>query len=131
MSQQDAQAPAPEGSERRAWPRYAPVKAIPVTFHHARLPGLGAGDIVDLSAGGVRIVAPPTVTTPLRWGEPVTISLAYSDQTRSAGVEGLVLEARVVEVWSNAHAYTLRACFVEPLDPQAAARLAGIVTEDG
>lgn len=117
------------GEDRRAWPRYAPPIGIPVTFQHARLPGIGAGDIVDLSAGGVRIVAPPTVTTPLRWGDPVTIALVYSVRTRAEGLEGLVLEARVIEVCSNAQAYTVRACFLEPLDAGTTARLAGIVSD--
>lgn len=115
--------------ERRAWPRYRPARAIPVTFNHPRLPGLGAGDIVDLSAGGVRIVAPATVTTPLRWGEPVTITLAYSESTRAAGLEGMVLESMVVEVRSNREAFVLRARFLTPLGEEAAEQLAGIVRD--
>src|SRR5688572_7787021 len=94
----------PPAIDRRLWPRYTPSRAIPVTFYHPRQPGLGAGDIVDLSAGGVRIVAPPSVTTPLRWGEPVTISLLYSEGTREAGLEGMVIESVCIEVISNAHA---------------------------
>lgn len=117
----------PSAEERRAWPRYRPTHLIPVTFNHPRMPGMGAGDIVDLSAGGLRVVAPATVTTPLRWGEPVTITLAYSESTRSAGVEGMVLESMVVEVVSNRDAYTLRARFLEPLEPAAVEQLAGIV----
>ncbi len=126
MSEQ-AFADAPSGSERRMWPRYKPSRAIPVTFCHPRMEGQGAGDIVNLSAGGVRIVAPSTVTTPLRWGEPVTITLLYSEATREAGVEGMVLESMVVEVISNANAYVVRARFVEPLQEAAVVRLAGIV----
>ena len=117
----------PEGKERRAWPRYTPARAIPDTFEHPRMPGVGAGDIVDLSAGGVRIDAPATVTTPLRWGEPVTIELAYSEETRAAGLEGMLRESTVIEVRSNAEAYVLRARFLTPLEPVAAERLAGIV----
>lgn len=117
----------PPAVDRRLWPRYTPNRAIPVTFFHPRQPGLGAGDIVDLSAGGARIVAPPSVTTPLRWGDPVTITLAYSEETREAGLEGLTIESVCIEVISNASAYTLRARFFQPLAPEAARRLAGIV----
>ena len=104
-----------DGDERRQWPRYRPSRMIPVLFRNARLPGIGAGHIVDVSMGGVRIHAPPTVTTPLRWGEPLAIMLSYSEGTREAQVEGMELSAVVVEVRSTAEQYIVRARFVEQL----------------
>ena len=104
-----------DGSERRQWPRYRPESMIPVLFRHPRQSGIGAGHIIDIGEGGVRIHAPPTVTTPLHWGEPVAIMLSYSETTRSAQIEGMELSAVVVEVRSTAEAYELRVRFLEPL----------------
>lgn len=106
-----------DGDNRREWPRYKADRVIPVMFQNPRHPGIGAGLISDLSSGGLRIVAPPTVITQLRWGEVVSVTLSYSEGTREARVEGLELSAVVVEIISNASAFTLRCRFLKPLSP--------------
>ena len=116
-----------DGSERRQWPRYRPEHMIPVLFRHPRQNGLGAGHIVDISEGGLRIQAPPTVTTPLRWGEPVAIMLSYSESTRAAQVEGMELTAVAVEVRSTSNAYELRVRFLEPLAAHWRELLEGLI----
>jgi hypothetical protein len=100
-----------------------------VLFEHPRAFGLGAGYIVDVGAGGVRIVAPPTTPTPLRWGEPINVTISYSEATRDTHAEGYVIEAVVLEVSSTAQAFCIRCRFVEPLTKGMTAVLAGLVSE--
>ena len=115
------------GDERREWPRFTPTSQVPVMFEHPRAPGLGAGHIVDVSTGGCRIIAPPTTTTPLRWGEAVILTVSYSEGTRQARAEGIEYEAVVMEVVSNSTAFVVRCRFVQALSDRELGRLAGIL----
>lgn len=73
-----------------------------------------AGHIVDISAGGIRIVAPPSCPVPLAWGHSIELMLAYSESARRYGFEGIVLPATVVRVVSDERAYAIQARFREP-----------------
>ena len=116
-----------DGRERRSWPRYTPDSSLPVMFQHPRANGLGAGHIVDLGGGGCHVLAPPTVTTPIRWGEPLVLTLTYCERTRDAGLEGLVIEAVVVEARSSSRALEMRLRFVKPISSVWAERLVGLL----
>ena len=117
------------GDERRKWPRFTPTRQVPVMFEHPRAQGLGAGHISDVSAGGCRIVAPPTTTTPLRWGESVVLTVSYSEGTREVRAEGIELDAVVLELVSNREAFVVRCRFVEPLDDRLLGILSGLIEE--
>jgi len=83
--------------------------------------------MVDVSSGGCRIVAPPTTTTPLRWGESVILTVSYSEGTREVRAEGIEYEAVVMEVVSNSQAFMVRCRFVEELDALELNRLVGLL----
>jgi hypothetical protein len=102
-----------DGNERRTQRRVQPKGAIPVLFEHPRLAGLGAGNIVDIGPGGARIVAPPTTLTPLRWGEPITLSI--SDFLDPEDPAMIIIDALVLEIRSTSEAYCIRCRFVQTL----------------
>jgi hypothetical protein len=97
--------------ERRAEARYAPDPLVPVLFGHPGVEVPSAGHIVDISEGGVRIVAPPMARPGLHWGDPLRIIVSYSASSRDSHVEGLMLRAHVVRVVADQRAYTLQAQF--------------------
>lgn len=103
-----------EHEERRAHPRYSPDPWLPVVLsaHGSEL--RAAGHIVDISEGGIRIVAPPSCPVPFAWGHSIELMLAYSESARRFGFEGIVLAATVVRVVSDERAYTIQARFREP-----------------
>ena len=102
--------------EKRAWTRYNPDPKVPVVFRGMRSPQLSAGDIVDISKGGLRLEAPCASGTPMLWGDKFVMTVAYSESNRKAGIEGLVLEGIVVEVSSSAKMFVVRGRFVHPGD---------------
>lgn len=97
--------------DRRDFPRYSPDPLVPVLFAHPDAETPTAGHIADVSRGGVRIVAPPMARPFLHWPDPLTIEVAYSDSTRSAGIEGLKLRAHVVRISVDSSAYIVHAVF--------------------
>jgi hypothetical protein len=112
---------APKGEnpnipEKRAWARYNPDPKVPVVFRGIRSPQLSAGDIVDISEGGMRLEAPCASDTPMLWGDKFLMTVAYSESNRKAGIEGLVLEAIAVEVTSNQRRFVIRGRFVNAGD---------------
>ncbi len=117
----------PNIPEKRAWTRYNPDPKVPVVFRGIRSPQLSAGDIVDISAGGIRMEAPCASGTPMLWGDRFMMTVAYSESNRKAGIEGLILEAIVVEITSNARGFVVRGRFVNPGDHhQIAAYIHGL-----
>jgi len=106
----------PNLPEKRAWTRYNPDPKVPVVFRGMRSPQLSAGDIVDISAGGLRLEAPCASGSPMLWGDKFVMTVAYSESNRKAGIEGLVLEAVAVEVISNAKTFVIRGRFINPGD---------------
>ena len=112
-----------DGGERRAQGRVEPRGEIPVLFEHPRLPGLGAGQIIDISRGGACIVAPPTTMTPLRWGEPLTLSI--SDLLDPENPTVITIDALVLEIRSTSESYRIRCRFVHSLTEPMLEVLAG------
>lgn len=100
--------------ERRAHPRYSPDPWLPVVFASRRDELQCAGHIVDISEGGLRLVAPPSCSVPLVWGEQFDLTLAYSESLRRFGLEGLTLEAVVVRILSDKREYSVHAMFRDP-----------------
>jgi len=96
-----------EPEERRTATRYRPTEDIPVLFSadNAEIPC--AGRIVNLSEGGLRIIAPPTTRAHLYWSDPVAIQASYSKENRRDGLEGMSFRGFVVKQVSNATEYTL------------------------
>jgi hypothetical protein len=97
--------------ERRIHPRYAPDEPVPVLFGHPNQETPSAGHIVDVSHGGVRIVAPPTAQPHLHWSDRFWLQISWSEDARATGAEGTLLRARVVRLNSDAGAYVLQAEF--------------------
>ena len=98
--------------ERREFPRYSPDPLVPVLFAHPTAETPTAGLIADVSAGGVRIVAPPTARPFLHWADTLRIDVSYSDSAREAGIEGMSLRAHVVRIRMDGKAYLVQAAFV-------------------
>ena len=102
--------------ERRAVPRYACEPWVPVLFTNDNRVDITAAHIIDVSAGGARVIAPPTALTRMRWGDRLRLLVTYSEATRRARVEGLVLRADVVGIRWDATGLTLHLRFAPQLD---------------
>ncbi len=103
--------PAIAHDERRAQVRYVPDPWVPVLFAHPSVQTPSAGHIVDVSAGGARIVAPPMARPGLHWSDSLRLIVSWSASARDAEVEGLMLRARVVRIVADQRAYILQVQF--------------------
>ena len=100
-----------EIEERRQAVRYSPDPLVPVFFAHPLATVPTAGLIVDISANGCRVMAPPTARPMLQWGESVQIIVSYSESAREAGIEGLKLWAHVVRLVVDSRELSVSAVF--------------------
>lgn len=97
--------------ERRQHERFRPTNDIPCLFGAVSVKTPAAGFIVDLSEGGLKIVAPPTSRPHLYWGDTVSIQASYSPENRRDGIEGLTFTGIVVATVSNQKACVVHARF--------------------
>ena len=97
--------------DRRAATRYNPDPLVPVFFAHPTASVPTAGLISNISASGVRIVAPPTARPSLHWGDVFRIIVSYSESAREAGIEGMRLWAHVVRLEVDSREFRIHAAF--------------------
>ena len=100
-----------EMPERRGQVRFYPDPMVPVFFAHPSAPVPTAGLLADVSASGVRIVAPPTARPELHWGDVFRIIVSYSESARLARIEGMRLWAHVVRLEVNSCEFRINAAF--------------------
>ncbi len=109
--------PTPPGIERRVAPRFEPDPWIPVFFRAPNDPTPWVGYVADVSASGLRLIAPPTTRAGLHWGDAVTVEVCPCAGTRARGISGLVLRAEVARVVSDINGLTLGIRLRDPIDP--------------
>ncbi len=116
--------PIPQGDqsgghppERRAAVRFEPEPWVPVFFHSPAATEPSVGYVADVSATGLRVVAPPTTRPNLWWGDVVRIEVARSTGTALRGIDGTVLLARVARISVDVNGMSLGVALERPIDP--------------
>jgi len=103
--------PEEVADERRSAVRYSPDPLVPVFFAHPLANVPTAGLIVDISAAGCRIMAPPTAQPLLNWGDPLQVIVSYSESARRSGIEGMRLWAHVARLCVDSRELSVSAAF--------------------
>lgn len=103
--------------DRRVAPRFEPEPWVPVFFCDPAWPEPCAAYVADVSATGMRLVAPPTTRPNLWWGDRVRIEVATSDGTRRRGLDGIVLLAHVARMSVDGTGMTLGVRLDHAIDP--------------
>jgi hypothetical protein len=103
--------------DRRGATRYEPEAWVPVFFHDPAWTEPCSGYVADVSATGLRIVAPPTTRPHVWWGDRVRIEVASSPATRQRGLDGVVVLGHLARMTLDSDGMTLGIRLDLPIDP--------------
>ena len=99
---------------RRRHARYPTDQFVPAVLHAPGKHQSLGGHVVDVSAGGARVVAAPNLSPSPSAGARVELVFARSDGNRELDIDGVAVEARVIDVREPPGARVIRLQFIGP-----------------